>query len=130
MKLTGLVVSFILLAGQANAQDTLRYDHSFKLPVKLNQPGYDTAVNQEPIEVHSFTLQVPDSCSTYIVIRSKSDNLKIVMDNGTVIRKKVKDQEVYVYSVTQDMFPGKRSFFIRTNAFCRYTVNVSGISLH
>lgn len=128
MKLVFLVLSFI--AFRANAQDTLRYDLPFKLPVKLNRPGFDTSFGQQPIEVRSFSFQVPDSCEVNIVVRSKSESLKIVMDDGTVIRKREKDQEIYVYSVRLLMPKGTRRFFIRTGTFCRYTVNVSGLLLH
>jgi hypothetical protein len=130
MKLIGLVVSFILVALQGNAQDTLLYTHSFKLPVKLNQPGYDTSVSQPPFQINKFTFQVTDSSEVNIVIRSKSDSLKIVIDDGTVIKKREKDQQVYVYSIRHLMSAGTRSFFIRTGAFCGYTVNVSGLLLH
>jgi hypothetical protein len=128
MKFVFLVLLFI--ASRGNAQDTLRYDHPFKLPVKLNRPGYDTSVSQQPFEIHRFIFQVPDSCEVNIVIRSKSDSLKIVMDDGMVIRKKEKDQQVYVYSVRVVMPAGLRNFFIRTGSLCHYTVNVSGLLLH
>ncbi|NOT49988.1 MAG: hypothetical protein HOP10_01765 [Chitinophagaceae bacterium] len=128
MKLVFLVLSFIAFRG--NAQDTLRYDLSFKLPVKFNRPGYDTSFGQQPAEVRSFSFHVPDSCSINIVIRSKSDNLNIVMDDGTVINKREKDQQVYVYSVRLLLSAGTQRFFIRTGSFCRYTVNVSGLLLH
>ncbi len=126
----GFLLSFFLFVSIiTEAQDTLRYEYSFKLPVRSTQQSYQKKISQYPTEVHSFILQVPDSCTAFIVIRSAYDDLAIVMDDGTIIEKATKEGSLHVYSDMQEMHTGKRSFMIRTRAYCSYTVNVSGSSL-
>ena len=106
--------------------DTLRYRHSFRLPVKTQQPGYEKKVSQYPSNVHSFVFRSPDSCTTYIVIRSENDSLDIELDNTRKIKLKSRKEKEYTYSLAEELLPGEHVFVIRTRKYSSYSVYVKG----
>lgn len=110
----------------AFAQDTMRYQHKFRLPVSNNQEGYKKAIAQYPSNVHSFVFPVPDSCTVYIVIRSENDSLDIRLDNISEIDIASKNDGKYVYSFVKQLTPGEHVFVVRTRKYCGYSVYVKG----
>lgn len=89
----------LCVASGAMGQDTLRYQHKFRLPSADNQAGYKKEITQHPANVHSFMFYVPDSCTVYIVVRSENDSLDIRIENtNTVIDLSTKQEGKYVYS--------------------------------
>lgn len=118
---------FLCATSGVMGQDTLRYQHKFRLPVADNQSGYKKEVTQYPTNVHSFVFSVPDSCTVYIVVRSENDSLDIRIENtNTVIDLSAKQEGKYVYSFVSQLPRGEHVFVIRTRKYCNYSVYVKG----
>lgn len=128
MKIINITVAlfFAVVPFSLPAQDTMRYRHSFRLPVKDNQGGYNKKISQYPSNVHSFVFQSPDSCTTYIVIRSENDSLDILLDGKKNIKLHAKKEQEYTYSLVDELPPGEHVFVIRTRKYCSYSVYVKG----
>lgn len=115
----------ILMNGYTVAQDTTRYEHKFRLPVKDNQLGYEKKISQYATDVHQFKFEVPDSCKVYIVVRSLYDSLAIWIGNTNIDLSSKKDQE-YTYGFVEKLPKGLNTVFIRTKKYCTYKIYIKG----
>lgn len=119
--LSCLLISFTVAA----QQDTVHQRHSFKLPMAVDQKGYENDITQQPFEVHSFEFVVPGSCTVFFVVRSENDSLDIRLGNRA-IKLKSKQDGKYVYSFAGVLPAGENKCYIRTRKYCGYSVYIKG----
>jgi hypothetical protein len=120
-----LFLIFLGFQGLVYAQDTLRYDHSFRLAVAANQSGYEKQISQYATDVHHFYFDMPDSCTVYIVVSSTYDSLDIWLGSNNIdISSKMDGQ--YKYGFVKLLPSGRKDLYIRSKKYCAYKVWIKG----
>ncbi|MEI7471138.1 MAG: hypothetical protein WCJ85_02700 [Chitinophagaceae bacterium] len=120
-----LLIIMVITHLSVKAQDTLRYDHGFRLSVAVNQAAYEKHISQYATDVHHFYFNMPDSCSVYIVVSSADDSLDIWLGSNNVdISSKMDGQ--YKYGFVKLLPGGRKDLYIRSKKYATYKVWIKG----
>lgn len=114
-----LTLSFLMVAFFSEARDTLRYSHTFRLPLKNSQGWYEKVVfSQHSTNVHSFIFYAPDSCEINIIVRSECDSLDMWIGDEQ-ISKSTKRDGIFMYTGYKNTNKsGENLVTIRTPGYC------------